>query len=59
MQRVREGKLVQRRKRCWGRHFWQVHQHNVAANENNCDVFVLAWKQCAVCAKSKLIHILE
>lgn len=44
--------------KCLFRHRWYVHQ--VALNDRNdeCKIFVLAWKQCTRCAKSKLIHIL-
>ena len=40
-------------------HQWRSFQHNVRVDENDRDVFVIAWKQCERCAKSKLIHLLE
>ena len=43
--------------RCWFRHLWRVHQVGMLGHSNN-EEFVLAWKQCERCAKSKLIHIL-
>lgn len=40
-------------------HDWKVFQHNVRVDENDREVFVIAWKQCERCAKSKLIHLLQ
>ena len=45
--------------RCLLGHKWRVYQHNVNASENMNIVFVIAWRQCERCAKSKLIHLLE
>jgi len=47
-----------------GIHDWDYHQHNVAADElcfrdKPAPRFVICWKQCRRCAKSKLVHILE
>jgi hypothetical protein len=44
---------------CLFGHDWYVQQHNVKADDNPRVVFVIAWKQCGRCAKSKLIHILK
>lgn len=54
-------KTVRRTFRCILGHDWRVYQHNVRADEGypNQPVFVLAFKVCKRCAKSKLIHILE
>ncbi len=40
------------------RHMWETHQ--VALNDRNDEnmIFVLAWRQCSVCAKSELVHTL-
>jgi hypothetical protein len=43
----------------WRPHKWRIYQHNINASENMNIVFVIAWKQCERCAKSKLIHLLE
>ncbi len=60
MQNVRDGRVTIRLwPRCLFKHQWQVYQHNVEANEDIRFVFVVAWKQCPHCGKSKLLHILE
>jgi hypothetical protein len=65
MQRVRDGEAVfvfwplRFWPQCWGRHRWQVFQHNVEANEDIRCVFVICWKQCVRCGKSKLMHIVQ
>lgn len=45
--------------RCWFRHLWRVHQHNITTDGIRPPTIVIAWKQCERCAASKLIHILE
>jgi len=40
-------------------HKWETHMHNLRADEDPKKIFVIAWKQCSVCAVSKLIFILE
>jgi hypothetical protein len=60
MQGVRDGTLVHRPLfGCLLGHRWRVHQHNFNAEDNARVTVVIAWKQCAICAKSKLIHILK
>lgn len=48
--------------RCWLGHRWRTHQHGVQSDseyhEHGAVIFVIAWKQCERCAKSKLIHVL-
>jgi len=44
-----------------GIHRYYIHQHNLTASEyydKRVD-FVICWKQCIDCAKSKLVHLLE
>jgi len=42
-----------------GFHAWEVHQHNIRADEDRLKVFVITWKQCVICAESRIIFILE
>ena len=59
MQRVRDGRLFKRaRWRCWFHHRWATYQHSLTTSDGGA-TFVIAWKQCQRCARSKLIHILE
>ena len=44
--------------RCWFHHSWRTYQVAVDPAYNE-PPFVLAWKQCERCAKSRLIHILR
>lgn len=45
--------------RClFGLHAWRVHQEGLD-NSSGSFAFVIAWKQCTCCAKTKLIHILR
>lgn len=49
--------------RCWFRHAWQTHQHCVQTDDqpppgHGTRLFLIAWKQCTRCAKSRLIHVL-
>lgn len=44
--------------RCLLGHQWEVCQHALKADYSGAE-FVLAWKQCRRCAKSRLIHILQ
>ena len=44
--------------RCWFKHQWKIHQHNIRADENYQAVFVIAFKCCTRCAKNRLIHLL-
>lgn len=45
--------------RCLIRHHWETYQHSVNALDDARVEFVIAWKQCRRCAKSKLLHILR
>lgn len=45
--------------RCWFTHRWRVHQHCLRADDDVLIVFVIAWRQCDRCAKSKLMHVLR
>lgn len=47
--------------RCLFRHDWQVHQHNLRADDPGPPniIIVIAWKQCPRCGSSKLMHILR
>lgn len=40
------------------RHRWDTHQVAVDGSYVGTMTFVIAWKQCAKCAASRLIHIL-
>ena len=40
------------------RHNWLIQQHNLKITDEDNTEIVLCWKQCAKCAKSKLVHIL-
>lgn len=53
--------IIRKMLKCILGHDWREYQHNVRADEGypNQPVFVLAFKVCKRCAKSKLIHILE
>lgn len=47
-----------------GFHQWDVHQYIFFTDSNRGALHpgmevVIAWKQCGVCGKSKLIHILK
>lgn len=59
MQDVRDGTLHLKMSGCLFRHQWRTHQHNVRAEDNRHVIFVIGWKQCQRCGKSKLIHILK
>jgi hypothetical protein len=60
MQDVRDGNVIRRPLfGCLFGHEWYTKQHSVRADDDDRAVFVIAWKQCRRCAKSKLIHILK
>jgi len=47
---------------CWiGFHEWETHQRRFQTNDIGPPWIniVIAWRQCSVCAASRLIHILE
>lgn len=59
MQDIRDGNLIRGSLfGCMFGHEWIVQQHFFRAADDDRVEVVIAWKQCHMCGKSKLIHIL-